>query len=239
MPFSITWDETIPIDHTKFRQQPGFVRDSKVALRERLAVDHYFLTSEGADTKIGYHKKCTLVEQTADPAAVADAGILYTKDVATITDLFYRNSAGAIIQITSGSGLNVQSFATGMILIWSGTLASIPSGWALCDGLGGRPNFLDRFLKCVPNGTTNPGTTGGTNANHSHTFGDHSHTTPDHFHQIGTGDGGAPSQITNDGGGRERTLTQGGSVTGLAGQGSTSLVSHLPAYYEVAFIYKT
>jgi hypothetical protein len=130
MPFSITWDETIPIDHTKFRQQPGFVRDSKTALRERLAVDHYLLASEGADTKIGYHKKCTLVEQTVDPTAVADAGILYTKDVATITELFYRNSAGTVIQITSGSGLNVQSFVTGMILIWSGTLVSFTSASA-------------------------------------------------------------------------------------------------------------
>ncbi len=132
MPFSITWDETIPIDHTKFRQQPGFVRDSKTALRERLAVDHYLLASEGADTKIGYHKKCTFVEQTTDPAAVADAGILYTKDVATITELFYRNSAGTIIQITSGSGINGGFVPTGGTIAYGGS--SAPAGWLLCDG---------------------------------------------------------------------------------------------------------
>jgi hypothetical protein len=109
MPFSIVWDEGVPVNHTRFVEQPGFVRDTKKAVRERLAVDHYFLESEGTDTKIGYHKLCTLIEQTTDPDAVQDIGRLYTKDVATVTELFYRNSAGDVVQITSGNKLNVPS----------------------------------------------------------------------------------------------------------------------------------
>ena len=37
-------------------------------------------------------------------------------------------------------------FITGMIMLWSGSIASIPSGWALCDGTSGTPNLRDRFI---------------------------------------------------------------------------------------------
>ncbi|MDD5661538.1 MAG: hypothetical protein PHI07_06680, partial [Candidatus Omnitrophica bacterium] len=34
----------------------------------------------------------------------------------------------------------------GSILIWSGTVASIPTGWQLCDGTNGTPDLRDRFV---------------------------------------------------------------------------------------------
>ena len=46
-------------------------------------------------------------------------------------------------------------------MMWSGTIADIPAGWALCDGTKGTPNLLDQFIKGVPNGSTNPGAMGG------------------------------------------------------------------------------
>jgi hypothetical protein len=35
---------------------------------------------------------------------------------------------------------------TGVILMWSGPIASIPSGWALCDGGNGTPDLRNRFI---------------------------------------------------------------------------------------------
>jgi len=35
---------------------------------------------------------------------------------------------------------------TGVIVMWSGTIATIPSGWALCDGTNGTPDLRDRFI---------------------------------------------------------------------------------------------
>ena len=32
------------------------------------------------------------------------------------------------------------------IIMWSGTAADIPTGWALCDGTGGTPDLTDRFI---------------------------------------------------------------------------------------------
>jgi len=34
----------------------------------------------------------------------------------------------------------------GMIVMWSGSVDTIPEGWALCDGTNGTPNLRDRFI---------------------------------------------------------------------------------------------
>lgn len=39
-----------------------------------------------------------------------------------------------------------QQIQKGMIMMWSGTIAEIPEGWALCDGQNGRPNLVGRFI---------------------------------------------------------------------------------------------
>ena len=38
------------------------------------------------------------------------------------------------------------SFPTGGIILWSGSVASIPSGWALCNGSNGTPDLRNRFI---------------------------------------------------------------------------------------------
>lgn len=39
-----------------------------------------------------------------------------------------------------------QGIPTGAILMWSGAIVNIPTGWALCDGNNGTPNLVDRFI---------------------------------------------------------------------------------------------
>jgi len=36
--------------------------------------------------------------------------------------------------------------AANIIVLWSGLLADIPQGWALCDGQGGRPDLRSKFI---------------------------------------------------------------------------------------------
>lgn len=43
----------------------------------------------------------------------------------------------------AGSVINVPS---GGIIIWSGSVSAIPSGYALCDGTNGTPNLKDSFV---------------------------------------------------------------------------------------------
>ena len=64
-----------------------------------------------------------------------------------------------------GSGANltgIESFVSGMILLWSGSTGSIPSGFVLCNGSNSTPDLRDRFV--VGAGSTYAvGNTGGSN----------------------------------------------------------------------------
>ena len=39
-----------------------------------------------------------------------------------------------------------ESLPVGAIIMWSGTLSSIPANWQLCDGTNGTPDLRDRFI---------------------------------------------------------------------------------------------
>lgn len=54
-----------------------------------------------------------------------------------------------------------QQIPVGVIVMWSGALADVPTGWALCDGTSGRPDLRDRFIYGWTAGV-DPGATGGT-----------------------------------------------------------------------------
>lgn len=85
----------------------------------------------------------------------------------------------------------------GTVIMWSGALSEIPSGWQLCDGNNGTLDLSNRFLRGVAD-LEEPGNTGGA-ASHSHTFSDtissstsevdghtHSYTgVPAHTHSVG------------------------------------------------------
>lgn len=49
----------------------------------------------------------------------------------------------------AGPGASIPS---GGIILWSGSTASIPTGWALCDGTNGTPDLRDRFVVGAGNG---------------------------------------------------------------------------------------
>ena len=54
----------------------------------------------------------------------------------------------------------------GIISMWSGLAASIPTGWNLCDGTLGTPNLVGRFIK----GASTAGGTGGSTSTGAHTL---------------------------------------------------------------------
>ena len=148
---------------------------------------------------------------------------------------------GTSVLITSGV-ISIQAFYTGMIMMWSGSIATIPSGWALCNGSNGTPDLRNRFI--VGAGSTyNPADTGGTSdaivVSHSHTI-----TDPGHFHYWG---GGGNAQVGNDNGGANAnggstafaTSTNYTGITGTNTTGQSGTNQNLPPYYALAYIMKT
>ncbi|MDP2855764.1 MAG: hypothetical protein Q8N90_01425, partial [bacterium] len=146
------------------------------------AMEQYGSTSPpamGVATTIGAHQHTTNVD--AGHSHTMDSYANHTHPISTDDSRppYYE------VAFIAREGASV---APNIIIIWTGTLASIPAGWSLCDGGGGRPDLRARFLRGVNTSVTNPGTTGGATTHvhtetaagiHSHTMNDggtHSHT---------------------------------------------------------------
>jgi hypothetical protein len=52
------------------------------------------------------------------------------------------------VMVSAGSGTPTwgNAFVAGMIMLWSGSSASIPTGWLLCDGSSSTPDLRNRFV---------------------------------------------------------------------------------------------
>jgi microcystin-dependent protein len=119
--------------------------------------------------------------------------------------------------------------------MWSGSTASVPSGWALCDGTNGTPDMRDRFIVGAGNSYA-PGAVGGANSVtltqaqmpvHQHTVSLATDSQGSHAHSGSTSANGAHSH-TNPIGGAPSLLVSGGvEVTPyiLTGPSSTSVVA--------------
>lgn len=157
---------------------------------------------------------------------------------ATSSTLGLVKPDGTSVLINAGV-ISIQAFYTGMIMMWSGSIATIPTGWALCNGSNGTPDLRNRFVVAAGS-TYNPGDTGGTSdaivVSHNHTI-----TDPGHFHSYG---GGTQVQAGADNSGPVVVGTSayntGSKVTGIsidtAGQSGTN--QNLPPYYALAYIMK-
>lgn len=103
-------------------------------------------------------------------ADLSDVNIININDGDTIT---WNSSMNGWVNSTSGGS---DAMPTGGIIMWSGDSATIPNGWALCDGSNGTPNLIDKFI--VGSDGSNSGATGGnalaTMPQHSHGIG-HEH----------------------------------------------------------------
>lgn len=146
----------------------------------------------------------------------------------------------------------------GAIMMWAGSLATIPTGWALSDGTNGTPDLRAKFIIGVTT-STDPGSTGGTStysltANqlpaHSHTgttesAGSHGHSYLDTETSNYSGQADEwgiairelyrnPSTVnsnTSGAGGLAHSFT-----TNQSGNGAT--IDNRPAFYELAYIIK-
>ena len=67
-----------------------------------------------------------------------DAGIKYNPSTNRLTAGSYAGDGSALT--------GVESFVTGMIILWSGASNAIPTGFVLCDGNNGTPNLSGRFV---------------------------------------------------------------------------------------------
>lgn len=192
--------------------------------------------------------------------------------IASKADLNSPALTGTPTAPTASAGTNTTQLATtafvqssisavfsGVIVMWSGTIATIPSGWVLCNGSNGTPDLRNRFIIGAHSDTTGVAYTTITGAN-TQTGGskdaivvDHTHTIndPQHTHNNGSYNrllkfDGTGTGIQFDNVGNEVKINdEGGIITGsttgitINNTGSSGTNANLPPYYALAFIMKT
>ena len=168
-------------------------------------------------------------------------------------------SGQALVSAGSGTPTWAASFVTGMIIMWSGTIATIPSGWLLCNGSSSTPDLRDKFIigasadsggAAKTNVTASYTQTGGTKdaivVSHTHTA-TSTVTDPGHFHSYGEGqrtqvgtDNGEAYDAQASAAFNTDTKTTGVTVaTSNTTEGSSGTNQNLPPYYALAFIMKS
>lgn len=191
------------------------------------------------------------------------------------TDKMILNDGGVMKQITvdtlntyvQGQAASGAFVPSGGIIMWSGAIDALPSGFVLCDGANSTPDLRDRFILGAGN-SYNVGATGGANSytlsssqlpSHTHSFSGTTASNGDHYHLDGTvmdsGSEATYGSTTDVGATRvdqsqaetkydhPHTSTAGAhthtfsGTTGSAGSGSS--INNMPAYYALAFIMKT
>ena len=87
----------------------------------------------------------------------------------------------------------------GSIVMWLEDLSNIPDGFILSDGTNNTMNLKDKYIKIIPNSTTDPGASGGSNSDHSEqTVSGHIHSVNSHTHNhIASGTTGQPTTNKN------------------------------------------
>ena len=144
---------------------------------------------------------------------------------------------------------------SGGILLWSGSIGSIPAGYVLCNGNNGTPDLRDRFI--VDAGSTyavdaTGGSADATLPTHTHTATSTSTSTDSgHTHPTvgGTGNasGGGGSFTAAFVDGITHTSTSGTSTANVtttttttnANAGTSGTNANLPPYYALCYIMKT
>jgi hypothetical protein len=167
---------------------------------------------------------------------------------------FYKfvlaNSSNVTIQtydnlygIVSATPPAATPIPAGGILLWSGSIGSIPAGYVICNGSNGTPDLRDRFVVGAGSTYAVNATGGSADAvvvSHTHAA---TVTDPGHAHNfLGSvytnpgSTGGASAQA-------QTTLSTNTAVTGITVSNATAGVSgtnaNLPPYYALCYIMKT
>lgn len=143
-------------------------------------------------------------------------------------------------QIATTAFVLANGVPSGVILLWSGSVASIPTGWLLCNGSNGTPDLRSRFIVGAGSTYSVADTGGSANAivvSHTHSVVDPGHTHEQNGQTLGPGAGGfafgagslaVPVNNTD-------SNTTGISISST---GSSGTNANLPPYYALAYIMK-
>ena len=177
----------------------------------------------------------------ATSAAGARTALGLQSGATTTVGTMATQNANAVA-ITGGTITGVGGFIPiGGIIMWSGSVANIPGGYALCNGTNGTPDLRDRFV--IGAGLSYAvGALGGSKdavvVSHTHAVVD-----PGHTHSYQRRVAITNGEFRNDlmAGYNLENATTGNSVTGISisSSGTSGTNANLPPYYALCYIMRT
>jgi hypothetical protein len=185
---------------------------------------------------------------------LTSAGLLDASDGLVNAVPIANGGTGATTASAARTNLDVAqavyAVPSGGIIMWSGSIASIPVGWLLCNGSSGTPDLRDRFItgagstygvgstggsaNAIVVSHTHTGTTDGQNVNHTHSY--------NRLDSVGAG--GNVTLVAGDswnfatGNTDENSVNHNHTFT-TASTGGSGTNANLPPYYALAFIMKS
>lgn len=226
-----------------------YVKSTNFAIKDSLVTTDPAKVIKGTDIDNEYNAIANAIATKANTNSPALTG---TPTVPTAT-------AGTnTTQIASCAFVLANAIPSGLITMWSGSIATIPSGWYLCNGSNSTPDLRDKFIIGASSDETSLAKTNITGSltqsggskdaiavSHTHTATSavtdtgHVHTSPG---WANTGYIGGSSVTSNNNG--SSTWTSNSAVTGItvattvASAGSSGTNANLPPYFALAFIMK-
>jgi len=200
----------------------------------------------------------TLTNCTGLPVAGGGTGA----STLTSNNVILGNGTSAVQFVAPGTSGNVltsngttwtssAAFVAGMIMLWSGSSATIPSGWLLCNGASGTPDLRNRFVVGATS-TYAVGATGGSAdaivVSHTHTAtvtdAGHAHSLTNYGSaQAGSDLDGAPVMASTGYTTARNPNPTNSATTGItvanSTTGSSGTNANLPPYYALCYIMKS
>ena len=184
------------------------------------SANNQFIVRASGGVGIGTNSPSTTldVSGTANISGTLQMGGFILPGGASNGDVLTSNASGV------GTWQN-SAIPSGAIVMWSGSIGSIPAGWELCDGDFGTPDLRGRFIYGCQNGEDPTGNrfTAISDSIHSHSVSGNAESFSPH---VTVGSFGIPARNVN--------LDNHTHVV----TGTTDAQSHLPPYYKLAFIMK-
>jgi hypothetical protein len=232
----------------------NYTKATNFAAKDSLPSGNAGKIIKGTEIDTEYNAIASAISSKADTDSPTFTGTPLAPTQATATTSNTQIATTAFVQAAIAAANLVPS---GTIVLWSGSVASIPTGWVLCNGSNSTPDLRNRFVVGAGSTYAVGGTGGSADAitvSHTHTITttvnsdsnlDGSFPTASlqtnysgAFTQgsdiSGNGTAAATNRIVNFEGTHSHTASSTASTTGSSGTNA-----NLPPYYALCYIMKT
>lgn len=233
----------------------NYTKATNFAAKDSLPSGNAGKIIKGTEIDTEFNAIASAISSKADTNSPTFTGTPLAPTQSTATTSNTQIATTAFVQAAIAAANLVPS---GTIVLWSGSVASIPTGWVLCNGSNSTPDLRNRFV--VGAGSTYAvGATGGSAdaivVSHNHTAtstvtdSGHTHSTSSSGGNFFVQGAGGPMNGVASGanfvGGFQQNSTTASATTGIsvstttASTGSSGTNANLPPYYALCYIMKT